>query len=146
MELLLKLDEATSALDAESEKAVQEALDAASRGRTTITVAHRLSTIQKADVIFVIEDGRVVESGSHSTLLHAKGRYFDVRKLTRILLSRHLADSVFAQTVGPDATINHIPSALKINYYPRLFYSIYASLQVCCIIYSTEFETSSLCL
>ncbi|CZT11194.1 related to multidrug resistance protein [Rhynchosporium graminicola] len=75
---LLLLDEATSALDTQSERIVQEALDHAKEGRTTIAVAHRLSTIKHADVIFVFGDGRVVESGTHAELLARKGRYFDM--------------------------------------------------------------------
>jgi ATP-binding cassette, subfamily B (MDR/TAP), member 1 len=60
---------------------VQNALDMAAKGRTTIAVAHRLSTIQKADVIYVIEKGRVVESGTHSELMVLKGRYRELVSL-----------------------------------------------------------------
>ncbi|KAK5080763.1 hypothetical protein LTR05_008468 [Lithohypha guttulata] len=73
---LLLLDEATSALDTHSERAVQNALDAAASTRTTIAVAHRLSTIRHADVIFVIEDGKIAETGTHEELQQLKGRYY----------------------------------------------------------------------
>ena len=72
---VLILDEATSALDTVSERIVQRALDDASKGRTTLAIAHRLSTVVGADVIFVVEAGRIAEQGSHAELLAAGGLY-----------------------------------------------------------------------
>jgi ATP-binding cassette, subfamily B, bacterial len=75
---VLILDEATSALDSISEHVVQQALDTAARGRTTIAIAHRLSTVVNADVIFVVAAGEIVERGTHAELMAARGRYFDL--------------------------------------------------------------------
>jgi ATP-binding cassette, subfamily B, bacterial len=72
---VLILDEATSALDTETERAVQRAFDALSRGRTTITIAHRLSTVRDADQIVVIDHGQVIERGTHESLVEGNGRY-----------------------------------------------------------------------
>jgi ATP-binding cassette subfamily B protein len=72
---LLIFDEATSALDSKTEKAIQASLDNAARGRTTLVIAHRLSTIMNADQILVMDGGRIVERGSHQTLLEDDGRY-----------------------------------------------------------------------
>jgi subfamily B ATP-binding cassette protein MsbA len=72
---ILVFDEATSALDSESEKIVQEAIDEALKNRTAIIVAHRLATITNCDIIYVFEDGQIMESGSHSELLEKNGTY-----------------------------------------------------------------------
>jgi len=72
---ILILDEATSALDNVSERQVQDSLDTLMAGRTTLVIAHRLSTVQNADVIVVLDGGRIVEQGSHAELLARQGLY-----------------------------------------------------------------------
>jgi ATP-binding cassette subfamily B protein len=72
---ILVLDEATSALDSESEHLVQEALDRLMEGRTTLVIAHRLSTVRDADRVVVLDGGRVVEEGTHDALLARNGLY-----------------------------------------------------------------------
>jgi len=72
---VLVLDEATSALDNETERAVQDALDRLSEGRTTIAIAHRLSTVRDADQLVVLDRGRVVERGTHDELVAGGGAY-----------------------------------------------------------------------
>ncbi len=75
---IIILDEATSNLDTESEGLIQKSLSELTNNRTTIVIAHRLSTIKRADQILVIESGRIVERGTHDTLLEKKGRYYDL--------------------------------------------------------------------
>ena len=72
---LLILDEAISALDSQSERLVQEAIERFERGHTVLVIAHRLSTIVNADLICVMDQGRIVERGRHGQLLHQGGRY-----------------------------------------------------------------------
>jgi ATP-binding cassette subfamily B (MDR/TAP) protein 1 len=85
---ILLLDEATSALDASSEQIVQAALDNAMVGRTTVVVAHRLSTVRKADAIAVVQNGAIVEMGNHNTLMdHENGAYVSLIRLQEMVRS-----------------------------------------------------------
>ena len=78
---ILILDEATSALDTQSERLVQQALERLRAGRTAFVIAHRLSTIESADRIVVLQKGRIVETGTHATLLAAGGVYAGLHRL-----------------------------------------------------------------
>ncbi len=102
---VLLLDEATSALDTVSERIVQEALDAAARGRTTLTIAHRLSTVFDADVIHVVDAGRIVESGTHASLLAEGGLYAELAAeqfaASRILVAEEV-------DTAADAAADHV--------------------------------------
>ncbi|HEX8876533.1 MAG TPA: ABC transporter ATP-binding protein [Phycisphaerales bacterium] len=91
--LILILDEATSNLDAESEAMIQRSLTGLMKGRTSFVIAHRLSTIRNANLIVVLEQGRVIETGNHETLLAAGGRYAD---LLRTQLEAHSPEAVAA--------------------------------------------------
>jgi len=81
---ILVLDEATSALDLESESLIQDSLEKLASNRTTIIVAHRLSTITHADKIFVIENGTVVENGTHTQLMKQKSVYYNLFQIQQL--------------------------------------------------------------
>ena len=111
---ILLLDEATSALDAQSEKVVQQALDRLSGGRTTLVIAHRLSTVRNADKIVVMERGEVMDQGSHEELLERGGIYADLYRLQfkegKTLVDR---EGVEAQLPAPNATEQERKGALR---------------------------------
>ena len=75
---VLNLDEATSSIDTRTEKLVQEGMDALMNGRTTFVIAHRLSTVRNSDCIMVLEQGRIIERGTHDQLIAEKGRYYQL--------------------------------------------------------------------
>lgn len=110
---ILLLDEATSSLDSESEKLVQAAFERASKGRTVVAVAHRLATIQNADVIFVMGEGKVLEKGSHAELLKKRGVYWHMVSFTIFLFN----SSEYKLTQVNNSSAKAKPSIDK----PRLF-------------------------
>ena len=86
------LDEATSSIDTQTEQLIQDAIDRLLKDRTSFLIAHRLSTIRKADLILVVRDGRIVEQGTHESLLKAHGYYHD-------LYSRQFAEESAARVL-----------------------------------------------
>ena len=75
---VLILDEATSSIDTRTEQLVQEGMDRLMKGRTTFVIAHRLSTVRNSDCIMVLEQGRIIERGTHDQLIEEKGRYYQL--------------------------------------------------------------------
>ena len=78
---ILILDEATASVDVQTEKQIQEAMGRLARGRTTISIAHRLSTLREADRLIVLDEGRIVEQGSHAELMQRRGAFYDLVQL-----------------------------------------------------------------
>jgi ABC-type multidrug transport system fused ATPase/permease subunit len=123
---ILILDEATSSLDSESEALIQEGLRYLMRGRTTFVIAHRLSTIRRADQILVVEAGRIVERGTHASLLAALGRYYDLYTKqqgveSNLFLAPGEGDRVAEEAPangsaagGPDSRSSDLPEAIQL--------------------------------
>ncbi|XP_078435341.1 ABC transporter B family member 3-like isoform X2 [Wolffia australiana] len=120
---ILLLDEATSALDAESERVVQEALHRVMRGRTTVVVAHRLSTVQNADSIAVVQKGRIVEQGSHEALVkNPEGAYSQLIRLQESKAETRRNTSLVRRSISGDFSHRYsgqlsvtLPSIMPVN-------------------------------
>ena len=90
---ILVLDEATASVDTQTERAIQEALEKLVQGRTTISIAHRLSTLRNADYLIVLKDGEIAENGTHQQLIEKRGEYFKLLQLqTKALAMRGIVD------------------------------------------------------
>ena len=90
---ILVLDEATASVDTETERAIQDSLDRLIEGRTTISIAHRLSTLRSADYLIVLDEGRLVESGTHLELINRRGVYYKLLQLqSKALAMRGIGD------------------------------------------------------
>ncbi|GMN63161.1 hypothetical protein TIFTF001_032223 [Ficus carica] len=118
---ILLLDEATSALDAQAERVVQDAIDQASKGRTTIIIAHRLSTIRAANTIFVLQAGKVIESGTHNELMQLNGgqggEYAKMVQLQQMAAQNEAANEPSTQPEGtPRRRRSVSPSPLRSPY------------------------------
>jgi ATP-binding cassette subfamily B protein len=100
---ILILDEATSNVDTESEQLIQSALARVTKGRTTMAIAHRLSTLKDSDRIFVVDDGRIIEQGSHEELLELKGMYYRLVKIQTELSREPAVDALAFEAKGKKA-------------------------------------------
>uniref|UniRef100_A0A1I8BVI5 ABC-type xenobiotic transporter n=1 Tax=Meloidogyne hapla TaxID=6305 RepID=A0A1I8BVI5_MELHA len=127
--LILLLDEATSALDAESEQVVQEALERASSGRTTITIAHRLSTVRNVDRIIVFERGQIVETGNHEKLMAKQDSVYRQLVLAQQISGNNLPDFVTDEnSTDEDEDIDQRKSSHRNIHSPRARRSSISSL------------------
>ncbi len=123
---ILILDDSTSSVDTQTEKLIQEALDRLMEGRTTFVIAHRLATVRRADLILVMEGGRIVQRGRHADLLAQEGLYREIHDLQLLQLDGHLEDELEKPRKKKTCSRNHLPTGR----FPEYRICMESSLQV----------------
>jgi ATP-binding cassette subfamily B protein len=110
---VLVLDDSTSSVDVETERQIHQAMKEVMKGRTTFVIAHRLSTVREADIIMVLDNGRVAEQGSHDELMAKAGMYRDIYELQLKPQEDVLMDATLASSNGDGANVSAAPAVVR---------------------------------